>query len=107
MENKSTIVVKIILSIVTFGIYGIIWFYNINEEANKRYPSEYNMPFVKGLILSIVTCGIYNWIWQMKLGKAYTPMFGKDQSMIFLVLAIFGLTIVNMVLIQIELDNGK
>ena len=35
MVQRKNIAVAIILSIVTCGIYGIIWFININDDVNR------------------------------------------------------------------------
>jgi len=103
-------VVCIILSIVTCGIYGIIWFINLTDDM-KRASGDESLSGVKSFVLTLVTCGIYGFIWAYKMGKASYKaglnyrMEAKDNSVLYLILQIFGLAIVNYCLIQNDLNN--
>lgn len=63
------------------------------------------------VILSIVTCGIYGLYWAYKMGElmkkaqekhGLTP---KDNSVLYLILQLLGLSIVNYCLIQNDLNE--
>ena len=64
-----------------------------------------------GIILSIVTCGIYGIYWAYKMGqnlkmaKEARGLPADDRSVIYLILAIFGLQIVNYALMQDDLNK--
>lgn len=65
----------IILTILTCGIYGILWFGNLNDEVN--YLSEERSPTSGGIafLLCILTCGLYYFYWAytqgVKIDRAY------------------------------------
>lgn len=54
-----------LLSIVTCGIYGIVFFYGWTEENNQVCAGDgKDSPnYILVLLLSLVTCGIYFYIW--------------------------------------------
>ena len=103
---QRNIVVSIILSIVTCGIYGIIWMIKLNDElnalANKQGATSGGMVF----LLTLVTCGIYGFFWYYKMGenveaiKANNGMPAGSSPIIYLVLGLCGLGIVNYCLMQ-------
>ncbi len=108
--TKRDIVVSIILSIVTCGIYGIYWFVCMNNEANKV--SGENTPTGGvAVLLTIITCGIYFFYWNYKMGLKLSnagKMYNKDindNAILYLLLSIFGLSIVNYCLIQADLNK--
>ena len=102
----------IVLTIVTCGIYGIYWIYCLADDCNKV--SGDPNPTSPGMVilLSIVTCGIYGWFWlykaagQINQGKANRGMpVDSNAGIIYIVLAIFGLSIVSYALMQNELNK--
>ncbi|MBR0303722.1 MAG: DUF4234 domain-containing protein [Clostridia bacterium] len=110
--GQRNIAIAIILSIVTFGIYGIFWFIsmvnNVNEAADQPNATSGGVVF----LLSIVTCSIYLWYWLYKSGQMLNDAKARrglstDSSagIIYLVLALFGLSIVSWALIQNELNK--
>ena len=70
--NKN-IVVCVILSIVTCGIYSLYWLYTLNEAARTVNPNEWQMGGGMVILLSIITCGIFGLYWYYKMGKALWP----------------------------------
>ena len=58
----------IILSIVTFGIYGLYWLYCLASDVNTLTGEENSSGF-KVLILSIITLGLYDFIGCIKLER--------------------------------------
>ena len=108
MTNRN-IATCIILSIVTCGIYGIVWFIKMTDEA--AYVSEdHSMSGGMAFLLTLVTCGLYTYYWNYKMGKMLyetklkKDMPASDNAILYLVLSIFGLSIVNYCLIQSDLN---
>ena len=107
---ERNIVVAIILSIVTCGIYGLYWFVKLTDEA-KTVSNGTNANGVLAVVYTILTCGIYSIYWSYKMGQnmhTAGKMHNKnisDNSVIYLVLSIFGLGIVNYALIQNDLNK--
>lgn len=112
MKQEKNIVTNVILSIVTCGIYGIIWFIQLNDDA-KEYSNDASMPTGGvAFLLTLVTCGIYGIYWAYKMGKAIQKAKidngmanAADNSVLYLVLEIIGLGIVDYCLMQNELNE--
>ena len=110
--TNRNIGICILLAIITCGIYGYVWLYQMAEDL-KRASGDANAPSGSMvLLLSIVTCGIYLWYWLYKAGemvnKAKTARgiaTDSNASIIYIVLAVFGLSIVSYCLIQNELNK--
>lgn len=108
--EKRDIVVTILLSIVTCGIYGIVWFVMLTDDCAKASGDD----SIKGgtsILLTLVTCGIYYYYWNYQMGKRIATAQEKryltvtDNSVLYLVLAIFGFGFVSHILIQSELNR--
>lgn len=104
---NRNIAVCIILSILTCGIYGIYWMYTLNQYAAYSCPQEWNTDGLVVILLNIITCGIYGIYWNYKMGKAYSRINGgSDNSLLFVLLSIFGLSIVNWAIMQNDINTS-
>lgn len=108
--EKREIFLAIILSIVTCGIYGIIWFIGMTDDVNKL-TGDYKTSGGMAFLFTLLTCGIYGIYWNYKMGQRLSEA-GKthgrnveDNSILYLVLTIVGLQIVNWALIQNEING--
>lgn len=102
MKQRS-ILLGIILTILTCGIYSIVWLWMLNNEvrvANDRNPNS-----GVNFLLSIVTCGIFYLVWNYKLGQEIEDAGGKDEGVIYLLLTFFGLGIVSIALAQSQVNR--
>lgn len=109
MEKRS-IGVAILLSIITCGIYIIYWMYKITKDVTS-FNGENTNPAME-LLLMFVTCGIYTYFWNYKMGKRlYTAQLNagdthaSDESVLYLILAIFGLGIVSVAIMQSNINK--
>ncbi len=110
MISKRDVAMAIILSIITCGLYGIYWFIVMTDESNN-VSDEKTSSGGLAFLYTLVTCGIYRLYWNYKMGqKLY--LAGKkynlpisDNSVLYLILTIFGLDIVNYCLIQSDLNR--
>lgn len=109
MKQKN-IAICIILTIVTCGIYGIVWFFNLTDEA-ASLNEDPNLSGINAFLFSLLTCGIYTIYWNYKMGKTLFEAKQKrnitstDQSVLYLILCLFGLGIVNYCLMQNEINE--
>ena len=110
--NKKNIAICIILTIVTCGIYGIIWMINMVDALNTASQSQGESSGATVFLLSLVTCGIYSWVWLYKAGekvniiKRLNGEFPDSSTpIIYLVLGLCGLGIVSYYLIQDQLNK--
>ena len=106
---KRSVGVAILLSIVTCSIYAWYWLYQL---LSSHYRLN-NLPNNAGLdiVLYIVTCGLYGIYLAYKMGKLESTshhMMGmppRDDSVLYLILTIFGLWIVVYAIIQSNLNT--
>lgn len=109
--QERKIALCIILSIVTCGIYALVWFFNLVNDLNTASPSADDKTPGTVLLLSIVTCGIYSFVWLYKSGDKVDKIRAKNgeapssSAVLYLVLAIFGLSLISYCLIQTELNK--
>lgn len=111
--KRRELVVCIILSIVTCGIYSLYWIACVNDDVNFAL-NEQDTSGVMVIVLSIVTCGIYMFYWFYKVGtkmvrlktmQANGGYVDTNGPILYVVLAIFGLSIVSLALIQNDLNK--
>lgn len=112
MIRERNIVVCILLSLITCGIYGIYWFIVMtNDVVKANYGKEYQTSGGMAFLFSLITCGLYGFYWYYKIGKAVyvaqTDMGipANDNSVLYIILGIFGFGIVAYCLIQADLNK--
>ena len=109
--TNRNIALAIILSFVTCGIYSIIWMVSINDDVNMVNDDINGTSGALVFLFTILTCGIYGIYWNYKMGqKLYEAgsKYGKninDNSIIYLILSICGLSIISYCLIQNDLNQ--
>ena len=111
MVQERNIVVCILLSLITCGLYGIYWFICLTNEveavSDDRQMSSGGVAF----LLTIITCGIYGIYWAYKMGKLLLVAKEKrglradDNSIVFLILYLIGFAIIDYALIQNNLNE--
>lgn len=71
VKEDRSIVMYILLSLVTCGIYSYWFLYTMAQDANVVCAGDgKNTPgLVQFILLSLVTCGIYGWFWYYSLGN--------------------------------------
>ncbi|WP_139902034.1 DUF4234 domain-containing protein [Clostridium thermarum] len=109
MIAKRSVATAIILSLLTCGIYFIIWMISLSNEV-----SAYNGENQEGgmeFLLMLVTCGIYGIYWHYKMGqkllraKQRAGQYAQDNSILYLLLSIFGLSIVSVAIMQSQANE--
>lgn len=108
--EKRSIATCIILTIITCGIYGLIWIVRLNDDTNAVASETNATSGGMVILLSFITCGIYLLYWNYKQGEKLNNarrMRGLPEKFgaLYLLLSIFGLTIVGLALMQDELNS--
>ena len=103
-----SIVTAIILSLVTCGIYSIYWFVTLTNEMNRASGRIADTSGGAAFLLGLVTCGIYNIYWAYKMGEKRDIVAKENGSsnIVYLILALCGLTIVVSALAQDALNKA-
>ena len=95
--KKRNPVLVLVLSIVTFGIYGIYWFVKTKEEINSlgaQIPTAW-----------LIIIPIANLYWYYKYAEGFAKYVKRDNNTIMYFLLIFFVGIVAMVVFQTELNK--
>ncbi|EOT40369.1 DUF4234 domain-containing protein [Enterococcus columbae] len=108
--TKRNIVLSIIFSLITCGIYMLYWTVKLNDELvyinrdNETNPTSGIMV----LLFSIITCGIYSIYWNYKMGVRCNQIKEDNGNLeiIFLLLSIFGLGIIPLCIMQ-DIENNS
>lgn len=109
MIQEKNIVLYVVLSIVTCGIFGLYWFVTLTDDTNAIADEE-GTSGVVALVLTIVTCGIYGLYWAFKCGEKIDKAHqnrGESSSnggVLYLILYIFG-GVIAYALIQNEVNK--
>jgi len=110
MIKSKPIVTCIVLSLVTCGIYAFIWIAQMVNDV-KAVSGDDKLPDGgMAVLLTIITCGIYGFYLVYILGQAMVVanrnngFSDTDNSMLYLILMFFGLSIVSYCLIQNDLN---
>lgn len=99
--TQRNVAMAIILSLVTCGIYGLYWMVVLTDEINDLTADRTAASGVVAVLLSIITCGIYAVYWAYVMGrKAAYLNRSNDSGVVNLILALFGLNIINLALFQ-------
>lgn len=107
--EERNIVVYLLLTLVTCGIFGIYWLVVMLKDIATTSGEDINPWMV--ILLSIITCGIYGIYFNYQMGK-YMVKAGnnynvkiEDNSILYLILSIIGFGIVNYCLVQNDLNT--
>lgn len=112
MQERNVVSV-ILLTIFTCGIYALYWMVVTTNEIEYEIKEKDSSCTSGGmcLLLTIITCGIYGIYWYYKQGQRVHTLLrehnlsGNDNSVLYLILAIFQLSIVSDALIQSDLNR--
>jgi hypothetical protein len=87
MKNRS-ILMMVILTIVTFGIYGLYWYVVFQDELKQQTGEGFGG--LGHLLVTLVTFGIYGIYWQYAAGKRLAKQGADDWSIFYLILPFIG-----------------
>ena len=107
--TQRSIVVAIILTIVTCGLYGIYWMIKLNDEINVLAGEPNATSGAMVFLLSIVTCGIYSFFWIFKMGERcdrIKGITGGNSNVLYLVISLLGFGIVVYCLMQDTINKA-
>jgi len=111
MIEKRSIGLCIVFSIITLGIYGIYWFVKLHNEAQIAAGEQEGTSAGVAFLLTLITCGIYGYYWNYKQGEkldkacADRGLPTSSRAVVYLVLSIFGLSIISYALMQDTLNK--
>ena len=97
-----SIVLAVVLSFVTCGLYGIYWMIKINDEINELAGEPGATSGGMVFLFDLITCGIYGLYWMYKMGERCDAIKRTNGSsgILYLILALFGFGIISYCLMQ-------
>ena len=105
-SKERNVVLCIIFSIITCGIYGLYWFATITDDLKAISGDDQTASGVKAIVFTLITCGLYGIYWIYKRGENMDTITGKtNTSILYLILYFLGLSIVAFVLMQLEINK--
>lgn len=108
---QRNIVLYVILTFATCGIFGIFWFCTLNDDTNRVSNHPEAPGGIVALLLCLVTCGIYGLFWYYNMGqrideaKMARGLPAGSSAALYLVLALLGLPLVANIVQQGELNR--
>ncbi|MCX8129592.1 MAG: DUF4234 domain-containing protein [Clostridia bacterium] len=99
----------IVFSIITCGIYFLYWIYSFATEMKTYMNDNASNPGVE--LALCIFCYPYQYYWFYRYGKTITEaqkragLQPEDNSVLYLILAIFGLGIVNAAIMQSSVNK--
>lgn len=110
--KERDIVMCVILTIITCGIYGIYWFVCLTDDS-LEITNEQGTSGITAVLLVIITCGLYSLYWAYKMGERLDSEqerrgmgYGKSYSgVLYLILDLVGFPIITWVLAQSEINK--
>ena len=101
--KKRNIIVMIILSLVTFGIYPVYWSCSFQNQLKKETGEGFGG--FGHFLMCILTFGIYSIYWQYAAGKRLHKLGAENHAVIYLLLALIGLGFINQFLMQSQANS--
>ena len=111
-EAVRNIVVSLILTIITCGLYNLYWNAKQMKTMNGLLERD-ELSFWTWLLVSIITCGIFHIYYEYKMGLAlveiqekYDMRVDNNLPIISLLLSIFGMSVVVDAIHQNEINKA-
>jgi cytochrome bd-type quinol oxidase subunit 2 len=89
MKTRSPIVV-LLLSLLTFGIYALVWHIQTKEEMNKLYNAQ--IPTAWLLLLPFIGPLLWSWKWSAGAEKA-TGMSAVSVFLLMMLIPVVGIPV--------------
>lgn len=106
---KENIALSVILSIITCGIYGIVWLVKIVENVHKLHGNENESVVSEVLLILFIPFYISYWMYKngIQMYEDSLKCGGniRNNSVIYTILALFGLGIIDYALIQKDFNE--
>ena len=105
--TKRSIPLAILFTVITFGIYGIYWMIKLNNEINQLSDEPNGTSGGLVFLFTLITFGIYELYWLYKMGERSDRIKnGSSTEILYLILGIFGLSIVDYALMQDTINHA-
>ncbi len=90
----------VILTIITFGIYLVVWSCMFQSELKKTTGKGFGG--FGHFIVSLITFGIYPLVWTFKVGERLEILGCKNNGILYLIISLIGFSPIAYLLMQHE-----
>lgn len=105
--KKRSIILALLFSIITCGLYYIYWFVSLTNGSNKLAPKHATAGGVLALLLNFITGGIYLLYWFFRMGQKAGEMNNiNSEGALYVLLGIFTFSFVPMCLGQSAMNKA-
>ena len=101
--KKRNIGLMILFTIITFGIYAIVWNCSFQNQLKKQTGDGFTG--VGHFFMTVFTFGIYQLYWQYAAGKRLAKLGANDRKVLYLILGLIGFSWLNMFLMQSQANH--
>lgn len=101
--KKRSIIVMILLSIITLGIYQIYWTCSFQGQLKEKTGEGFGP--LGHFVMILVTFGIYSIYWQFAAGRRLAKLGASDLSIMYLLFCFIAISFVNPFIMQSQ-ANG-
>lgn len=108
---RKNVAICVILTIITCGLYGLYWIATLQDSLSVITEDDEAAKGSTIVLLTIITCGIYGLYWSYMAGKKIdqkrieSGCSSNELGILYLLLSLFGLSIVTLALMQNELNK--
>lgn len=105
--KERNIILAVIFSLITCGIYSIYWMIKINDDS-LCITKESGPSGIVVFLLNLLTCGIYGYFWSFKMGCCVDKMKNNQvgsTGFMYVVLSFLGLNLVNYIISQDAINS--
>ena len=110
--KKRSIILSIVLSVVTLGIYTIYWVYKLTNEVHEVLRRKNTASGGTVILYSIITFGIYGIYWIYKMGDGISEALSSrgmktngNEGILYLIVSLLGFSIIAVCLLQDKLND--
>ncbi len=108
LDTEDNIAINIVLSIITFGIYFIVWLYRMEVRIRRMNDDDRSLA---GVVLCLIFVPFYKIYWFYNREQMFVQSLRKkgqtkdDNSLVYLLLSIFGVSLIAAALMQNDFNR--
>lgn len=96
--KKRSVAFVVLMSIFTLGFYYLYWYCSFQNQLHRETGDGFTG--VGHFFATMFSFGIYTLYWHYVVGKRLAKLGGEDQGVVYLLFALFGLSIISTALMQ-------
>lgn len=111
LGRERSVLLVLVLTFITCGIYFFVWMYQITKELTE-YTEDYRLNPALALVFTFLTCGFYTLYWWYRINDLMMTAQHEtgyqviaDNKWLFILFTIFGISFINVAILQSDLNR--